>query len=145
MRFIRKVTEAMLRITGEKYWCMERYSIPCGNCSGPCACCADCGDHNLRELLLDHIDGGGCESRRKNCLGIGGHKYYAKLRRQGYPDEMDGSRFGVLCNECHKKKNKLDIQAKRLAALSNMPDSLPFDWSNPIPDVMPVPLWEGIE
>jgi hypothetical protein len=59
---------------------------------GKCACC---GETEPDFLAIDHVGGGG-KAHRENANGVG-KRFYAWLRRNGYP--QDGLR--VLCNNCN--------------------------------------------
>jgi len=67
---------------------------------GKCACC---GEHNLVFLSIDHLNNGGGEER-KRIVGknSGGRKFYARLKRQGYPGG-----YQVLCYNCNAAKFRL--------------------------------------
>jgi hypothetical protein len=58
---------------------------------GECACC---GEHEHAFLVIDHIDGGGSEERRR--LNRRGWRFYAYLRDQGFPVG-----YRVLCHNCN--------------------------------------------
>lgn len=60
--------------------------------------CACCSEHRIEFLSLDHTNGGGNEERRKlKAKHIsGGTKFYAYLKRNGYP-----SGYRVLCHNCN--------------------------------------------
>ncbi len=121
-----------LRNLGVKYECLEHYS------KGP-PCCLDCGCHDLRELLLDHVNGGGNEERRNIGYGMGGHHYYSYLRKKSYPDDLG---LEVRCDDCHKKKHKLNPRVK-LTYTTTL--TIEYDYANPLPDVKELswlPLWE---
>jgi hypothetical protein len=122
------IKEHSLLSLGLKYECMEHY------CKGA-PHCVDCGCHDLRDLVLDHLDGGGNEDRRMHCLGKGGVQYYTYLRRMGYPDDI---RLEVRCGDCHRKRHRLE----RKVTHSRITISIEFDHSNPIPNAQPQPLWE---
>lgn len=67
-------------------------------------------------LTIDHINGGGCVEQYENGRRIGGSAFYAKLKRENYPDG-----FQVLCGNCQMKKRILNGEvgyywAKRNAA-----------------------------
>lgn len=64
--------------------------------------CLCCGEHRLKFLTLDHIDGGGSQHRRElsksktNSRSPGGLAVYYWLRKNDYP-----SGFRVLCFNCN--------------------------------------------
>lgn len=64
--------------------------------------CACCGELHLEFLSLDHINGGGNIHRRQISKSerysgfMAGHKMYAWLKRQKYPEG-----FRVLCMNCN--------------------------------------------
>lgn len=61
--------------------------------------CAVCGyDKNINGLELDHMDGKGNENRKK-LKSAGGHGYYTKLKKLGFP-----LGYQVLCSTCNKIK-----------------------------------------
>lgn len=90
------ISDATVKIMGERYTCFEEYT-------GGVPQCAMCGNQNIRQLVLDHVNGGGCEERRKYTLGLGGHHYYSHLRRLGYPKNPP---LQVLCTACHTEKSR---------------------------------------
>jgi len=126
----RNIAENSLKHLGVKYEAMEHYS------KGPPRC-VDCGYHDLRDLVLDHTNGGGCEDRRKHCLGIGGFHYYFYLRRCNYPDDLG---LEVRCSVCHRKRHKRE----GITNFSRFMAPVEFDYANPIPNAQEQPLWEGI-
>jgi len=65
--------------------------------------CAGCGSTYAEVLELDHVYGGGCEHRRD--IGSGS-SLYQYLKRNGYPEEIDGHRFRVLCPTCNRAAAK---------------------------------------
>lgn len=60
--------------------------------------CIGCGADDIEILEIDHIDGGGCQHRKKVTSGMGGHPFYQWLKREGYPPG-----YRVLCPTCNKK------------------------------------------
>lgn len=92
-----------LRELGLKYECMEHYS------GGP-PCCFDCGSHDLRQLALDHTNGGGQAERNRYSHGRGSGVYYGSLRRRGYPDTLG---LQVVCDACHRKRHKEEGRYRR--------------------------------
>lgn len=58
--------------------------------------CSCCREAILDFLCIDHIDGGGNEHRRSVVGGRGGSRFYAWLKRQGYP-----AGFQTLCHNCN--------------------------------------------
>lgn len=60
---------------------------------GRCECCKEA---ELAFLSIDHVGGGGAKHRKE--LGMsGGSRFYAWLRRNGYPEG-----FRVLCHNCNQ-------------------------------------------
>lgn len=64
---------------------------------GKCACC---GEAAPEFLVLDHINGGGTEERKRLSNG---NEIIAQLIREGYPDTMQ-----VLCANCNMAKERPD-------------------------------------
>ncbi len=60
--------------------------------------CKICGENRLPCLSIDHMEGGG-NQHRKSVVGGGGHKFYAWLKRNYYPEG-----FQVLCMNCQFMK-----------------------------------------
>lgn len=77
--------------------------------------CALCGKTDLDVLVIDHINGGGCQHRKDIGIKGGGHGFYQWLRRNGYPPG-----FRVLCNECNWKEWRRLQRAGQLP-----PDAVP--------------------
>ena len=64
---------------------------------GRCTCC---GESDLAFLVIDHVNGGGCQHRRGTVKsGRGGTQFYIYLKREGYPIG-----FQVLCHNCNWAK-----------------------------------------
>lgn len=59
--------------------------------------CACCGESQLEFLAIDHINGGGRQSRLKH--GRGG-QYFQRLRKLGWPEG-----YQVLCHNCNVAKS----------------------------------------
>lgn len=83
---------------------------------GVCACC---GTTNPEFLSIDHVNGGGTARRRAGLEG-GGSMLYAKLRREGYPQEG----YRLLCFNCNSSfglygycphQNELDHSKKEIS------------------------------
>ena len=62
---------------------------------GKCVCC---GEEKKEFLVLDHINGGGNEHRRK--IGLGGGSMTRWIRDNNFPDF-----FQVLCHNCNMSKS----------------------------------------
>jgi hypothetical protein len=56
--------------------------------------CVKCGENHLACLSIDHINGGG-EIDRQGAMGKGGHTFYRRLIKRGYP-----AGFQTLCMNC---------------------------------------------
>lgn len=66
--------------------------------------CSQCGNTDITILEVDHVNGGGCQHRKKVTNGAGGHPFYQWLKQNNYPDG-----FRVLCPTCNKKAH---VQAR---------------------------------
>ena len=76
---------------------------------GRCECC---GETQIEFLCIDHADGGGEAWRRKqssygparkNKRGLGSpNALYRHLRKNWYPDKVEGMRLRVLCHNCNQ-------------------------------------------
>ncbi len=62
--------------------------------SGGTPKCACCKENIFAFLALDHINGGGEQSRKKNGTS---YSYYAKLKKNGYPKG-----YRILCHNCNQ-------------------------------------------
>ena len=60
--------------------------------------CANCGLADLKNLTVDHINGGGENHRRRSGLS-GGHSFYVWLKRLNFPPG-----FQILCFACNMAK-----------------------------------------
>ena len=60
--------------------------------------CGCCSEPRIEFLVIDHIQGGGDRHRLSIGCKTGGHTFYAKLKRLGFPfkDELR-----VLCQNCN--------------------------------------------
>lgn len=77
--------------------------------SGGTLACVHCGFADIRALSVDHIDGGGCQHRKKvNSSGI---PFYRQLRKQGYPKG-----YQTLCMNCQfvKRVENKEYRQKHL-------------------------------
>ena len=54
--------------------------------------CSCCGEKHLEFLTLDHVEGGGCQERKKYPATM----LFRRLRKQGFP-----SGYRVLCYNCN--------------------------------------------
>ena len=72
-----------------------------GHYSGGTFVCACCGEHRRPFLTIDHVNGGGTKDRRSNYgRNEGGHHFYRKIRREGFPVG-----FQVLCFNCNSGRH----------------------------------------
>lgn len=62
--------------------------------SGGAPACACCGETQLEFLCIDHING--CGSELRKAQGGAGHRLYATLKREGFPEG-----YRVLCHNCN--------------------------------------------
>jgi len=83
---------------GSKYRRRERYRLlreeVLSAYGGACTCC---GETTLQFLALDHINGTTTEQRAKDRKS--GFGWYAKLRREGYPNHIQ-----IHCHNCNAAK-----------------------------------------
>lgn len=66
--------------------------------SGGTPTCNCCGEKEIKFLTIDHINGLSVEEK-KHSRNRGGHTFYSKLKKQGYP-----SGYQVLCYNCNCAK-----------------------------------------
>jgi hypothetical protein len=71
-------------------------------------CCAFCGYSDIRALSIDHVEGNGCEHRRKDKSA---YAIYNWLKQNNFP-----SGFQVLCMNCQfiKRHNHKEWKRKRI-------------------------------
>lgn len=60
--------------------------------------CYCCGEDNLMLLTLDHTFNDGANLRRSKSGSTMGHKYYRRLRRAGFPQDLG---LRVACWNCN--------------------------------------------
>lgn len=65
--------------------------------------CKFCKENNLKELSIDHINGGGKKHRRE-IKKKGGCEFYKWLIRNGLPEG-----YQILCLTCNSGKNERNI------------------------------------
>jgi hypothetical protein len=87
---------------------------------GACACC---GENTPQFLGVDHVHNDGAEHRRE-LGGATGGKFYAWLKRNGFP--RDG-RFQLLCHNCNLAK-ALYGECPHLEGRSREPLATLPDW-----------------
>lgn len=61
--------------------------------------CAQCGLADLKNLTVDHINGGGERHRKNYGLNGGGHAFYRWLKRKNFPKG-----YQILCFGCNMEK-----------------------------------------
>ena len=61
---------------------------------GRCACC---GQVILEFLVIDHINGGGNQDRKKRGSNSSGTGFYQRLKNEGFPQ----GEYRVLCYNCN--------------------------------------------
>ena len=72
--------------------------------------CMMCGESRLACLSLDHIDGSGCQERKRFGSSRYGYKFYLYLKKSNYPKG-----YQTLCMNCQFVKAVLDrARAKEL-------------------------------
>jgi len=65
--------------------------------------CKFCRENDLKELSIDHINGGGIKHRQE-IKKKGGCEFYKWLIRNDLPDG-----YQILCLTCNSRKNERDI------------------------------------
>lgn len=71
--------------------------------------CLDCGETDPIVLVLDHInDDANIEKELYGLNARGGHKHYARLKKEGWPKD----RFQLLCANCNLRKEHLRRRAE---------------------------------
>lgn len=82
-----------------KIECLSAYS------NSIVACCYICGEINIDNLCLDHVNNNGKEHRISLLKrDVGGWNFYQKLKLMGYPEKDN---IKVICGKCNNEKVKV--------------------------------------
>ena len=78
--------------------------------------CVCCGEHRPDFLSIDHINGGGAAERKRDASFVS-TRFYARLKREGFPRE----KYRLLCMNCNFARRfgqECPHEAERLSAVA---------------------------